>query len=108
MAVLATMFGGTYAAFSGPSKAPAASPPINASSSDEADFIKYGPPFSTAAISTVDGTRLIECVQEIPRPSGSGREEDEALGWTHMYQQETAIMRRLRALGLVRNAGVHI
>ncbi|KAB5576406.1 hypothetical protein GE09DRAFT_1216106 [Coniochaeta sp. 2T2.1] len=40
MAVLATMFGGTYAAFSGPSKAPAASPPINASSSDEADFIK--------------------------------------------------------------------
>ncbi|KAB5540374.1 hypothetical protein GE09DRAFT_1225821 [Coniochaeta sp. 2T2.1] len=49
MAILATMFGGTYAAFSGPSKAPAASPPINASSSDEADFIKYGNPSSSAA-----------------------------------------------------------
>lgn len=44
MAVLATLFGGTYAAFSGPSKAPAAAPPINASSSDEADFIKYDTP----------------------------------------------------------------
>ncbi|KAH8912922.1 hypothetical protein BR93DRAFT_922898 [Coniochaeta sp. PMI_546] len=40
MAVLATIFGGSYAALSGPSKAPAATPPINASSSDEADFIK--------------------------------------------------------------------
>ncbi|OIW32578.1 hypothetical protein CONLIGDRAFT_630250 [Coniochaeta ligniaria NRRL 30616] len=40
MAVLAAIFGGSYAALSGPSKAPAAAPPINASSSDEADFIK--------------------------------------------------------------------
>ncbi|KAH7319860.1 hypothetical protein B0I35DRAFT_478164 [Stachybotrys elegans] len=39
---LATMFGGIYYATSGPKKtiAPAAAPPLNASSSDEADFIK--------------------------------------------------------------------
>lgn len=41
MGVLATMFGGTYLAMSGPSKKnQPASPPINASSSDEEDFIK--------------------------------------------------------------------
>ena len=41
MAWMATLFGGTYYAVSGPSK-PAAkvTPPINASSNDEADFIK--------------------------------------------------------------------
>jgi F-type H+-transporting ATPase subunit k len=43
MGVLATIFGTTYVALSGPSKAPAATPPINASSSDEAEFIKYDP-----------------------------------------------------------------
>ncbi|KAJ9143898.1 hypothetical protein NKR19_g6694 [Coniochaeta hoffmannii] len=40
MGVLATIFGGSYVALSSPSKTPAAAPPINASSSDEADFIK--------------------------------------------------------------------
>ncbi|UNI13334.1 hypothetical protein JDV02_000089 [Purpureocillium takamizusanense] len=42
MGWLATLFGGTYYALSGPKKAAAdkATPPINASSSDEADFIK--------------------------------------------------------------------
>lgn len=42
MGVLGALFGGIYAATSGP-KVPAAAkatPPINASSSDEADFIK--------------------------------------------------------------------
>ncbi|KAG7104159.1 ATP synthase subunit K like protein [Verticillium longisporum] len=38
--VLATLFTGSYVSLSGGSKAPAATPPINASSSDEADFIK--------------------------------------------------------------------
>ncbi|KAM0324932.1 hypothetical protein ACHAQA_007898 [Verticillium albo-atrum] len=38
--VLSALFGGSYAALSGGSKAPAATPPINAASSDEADFIK--------------------------------------------------------------------
>jgi F-type H+-transporting ATPase subunit k len=38
---MATLFGGVYYAMSGPKKAGAnAAPPINASSSDEADFIK--------------------------------------------------------------------
>ncbi|CAG9956249.1 hypothetical protein V2G26_015279 [Clonostachys chloroleuca] len=42
MGVLASIFGGVYAATSGPKKPAAANntPPINASSSDEADFIK--------------------------------------------------------------------
>ncbi|KAM0275719.1 hypothetical protein ACHAQH_007479 [Verticillium albo-atrum] len=40
MGVLAALFGGSFAALGGGSKAPAATPPINASSSDEADFIK--------------------------------------------------------------------
>ncbi|KAH7035530.1 uncharacterized protein B0I36DRAFT_360881 [Microdochium trichocladiopsis] len=42
MGVLAALFGGSYAAFSGPSKKPLAqqTPPINASSSDESDFIQ--------------------------------------------------------------------
>ncbi|KJZ80032.1 hypothetical protein HIM_00746 [Hirsutella minnesotensis 3608] len=41
MGWLATLFGGAYYAMSGPkSSAAKATPPINASSSDEADFIK--------------------------------------------------------------------
>ena len=42
MGVLGTLFGGIYYAASGPSKpiAAANTPPLNASSSDEADFIK--------------------------------------------------------------------
>jgi len=39
IATLASMFGAGYA-FTGGSKKTAAAPPINASSSDEADFIK--------------------------------------------------------------------
>ncbi|KAK0702039.1 hypothetical protein B0T26DRAFT_659600 [Lasiosphaeria miniovina] len=39
---LTTMFTGVYLSVGG-SKAPAATPPINASSSDEADFIKCAP-----------------------------------------------------------------
>lgn len=42
MGILASLFGGSYYAVSGPKKTAAANtPPINASSSDEADFIKY-------------------------------------------------------------------
>ncbi|XXG94334.1 hypothetical protein Hte_000588 [Hypoxylon texense] len=40
MAVLAGLFGGTYVGLSGGSKKPAATPPINASTPDEADFIQ--------------------------------------------------------------------
>ncbi|KFG79760.1 hypothetical protein MANI_008759 [Metarhizium anisopliae] len=41
MGILGSLFGGVYYATSGPKKpTAAATPPINASSSDEADFIK--------------------------------------------------------------------
>ncbi|KAG6002704.1 hypothetical protein E4U21_002813 [Claviceps maximensis] len=41
MGILASLFGGSYYAISGPRKPAAkATPPINASSSDELDFIK--------------------------------------------------------------------
>lgn len=42
MGVLGSLFGGIYFAASGPKKAPVINntPPINASSPDEADFIK--------------------------------------------------------------------
>ena len=40
MGVLGALFGGAYLGVSGGSKAAPATPPINASSSDEADFIK--------------------------------------------------------------------
>lgn len=40
MGVLGALFGGAYMGLSGGSKAAPATPPINASSSDEADFIK--------------------------------------------------------------------
>jgi F-type H+-transporting ATPase subunit k len=41
MGTLGLLFGGSYAAMSGPSKAKAVqTPPINASSSDEENFIK--------------------------------------------------------------------
>ncbi|CAK7270089.1 hypothetical protein SEPCBS57363_003926 [Sporothrix epigloea] len=39
MATLTALFGGIYAATGGASKKTLATPPINASSSDEADFI---------------------------------------------------------------------
>lgn len=41
MGVLAAMFGGVSVATSGPSKKATQTPPLNAASSDEADFIKY-------------------------------------------------------------------
>jgi F-type H+-transporting ATPase subunit k len=40
MGVLGALFGGSYFAFSGGSKKPTQTPPINASSPDEADFIQ--------------------------------------------------------------------
>jgi len=40
MGVLGALFGGTYLAVSGGSKKPVQTPPINASSPDEADFIQ--------------------------------------------------------------------
>lgn len=43
MGVLATLFGSTYLAVSGPSKKTVQTPPINASSPDEEDFIKCDP-----------------------------------------------------------------
>jgi len=40
MGVLSLLFGGSYAALAGPSKKATQIPPINASSSDEENFIK--------------------------------------------------------------------
>ncbi|KAG6038551.1 hypothetical protein E4U41_004088 [Claviceps citrina] len=40
MGILGSIFGGVYYAVSGPRTPAKATPPINASSSDEADFIK--------------------------------------------------------------------
>ncbi|KAI2618768.1 hypothetical protein GGR54DRAFT_640309 [Hypoxylon sp. NC1633] len=40
MGVLGAMFGGTWLSLRGGNKKPAQTPPINASSSDEADFIQ--------------------------------------------------------------------
>ncbi|KAI5922564.1 hypothetical protein F4810DRAFT_673038 [Camillea tinctor] len=40
MGVLAALIGGSYAGLSGGSKKPTQTPPINASSSEEADFIQ--------------------------------------------------------------------
>lgn len=69
MGVLATIFGTTYVALSGPSKAPAATPPINASSSDEAEFIKYDPSRDTL----MELGHGANSHQEILGASGSGR-----------------------------------
>lgn len=44
MGVLGTLFGGSYAMLGGGSTKTPAAPAINASSSDEADFIKCAPP----------------------------------------------------------------
>jgi hypothetical protein len=41
MGVLGALFGGTYLAVRGSNKKPVQTPPINASSPDEADFIQY-------------------------------------------------------------------
>jgi hypothetical protein len=41
MGVLGSLFGGTYLAVRGGNKKPTQTPPINASSPDEADFIQY-------------------------------------------------------------------
>ncbi|KAK1777120.1 hypothetical protein QBC45DRAFT_394558 [Copromyces sp. CBS 386.78] len=49
MGVLGSLFGGVYLA-SGGSKSTPATPPINASSSDEADFIKYGASISSSSL----------------------------------------------------------
>lgn len=45
MGILGSLFGGVYYATSGPKKPVATTtPPINASSSEEADFITFVPP----------------------------------------------------------------
>lgn len=61
MGILGSLFGGVYYATSGPKKpAAAATPPINASSSDEADFIKCvissGRPPKTQWLTMVTGS----------------------------------------------------
>lgn len=54
MGILATLFGGSYYATAGPKKTAANNtPPINASSSDEADFIK--------CVYIFDGDTGIQC-----------------------------------------------
>lgn len=46
MGVLAALFGGSKLALGGGSKAATQTPPINASSNEEADFIKYLSPLT--------------------------------------------------------------
>ena len=41
MATLGTMFGGSWLATRGPTKAPQTTPPINAGSKDEENFIQF-------------------------------------------------------------------
>lgn len=53
MATLATIFGTTYAVAGGGSSKTPATPPINASSSDEADFIKFVPVLSWSLVATL-------------------------------------------------------
>jgi hypothetical protein len=79
MGVLGSLFGGVYAAVGGGSKAPA-TPPINASSPDEADFIKcaYSPRLD------IEASGCLTHSQEVHGAGGCGREEGgpgEALGW---------------------------
>lgn len=71
MGVLGSLFGGIYYAVSGPSKAATANntPPINAGSSDEADFI-------TCANSIQDGRYMIaDEKQKVPQGAGQRQEE---------------------------------
>ena len=44
MGTLGALFGGVYLALPSGKKTPTQAPPINASSSDEADFIQYATP----------------------------------------------------------------
>jgi hypothetical protein len=71
MGVLGTFFGGAYIATSGPSKAAKATqtPPINASSPDEENFIKCAAPSERVRCTGTDQLPR----QELPRPSGQGR-----------------------------------
>lgn len=55
IATLTTLFGGAYLMVGG-KKAPAPTPPINASSTDELDFIKYGFPLRQADRDTTNNT----------------------------------------------------
>lgn len=77
MLTLGTMFGGTYLAMSGPKKATTPTPPINASSSDEEDFIKCDPPRHPN--SHTSHTRRLTILQEVHGERRSGREEGEAV-----------------------------
>jgi F-type H+-transporting ATPase subunit k len=79
MGVLGGLFGGVYGMVGGGSKSKPATPPINASSPDEADFIKC------AHTQNSTRTRLVflTCAQELHGAGRGGREEGEpeALGW---------------------------
>jgi F-type H+-transporting ATPase subunit k len=71
MGILGGLFAGIYSATSGPKRPAAAdnTPPINASSSDEADFIKCANSCPRCEKHTLTST------QEVPRGAGGYREE---------------------------------
>lgn len=77
MTTLAALFGGASYGLSGGSKKTAAAPPINASSPDEADFIKYTPVLHP---STNSDKHANDTKQEIHGGSGGRLEsQDETL-----------------------------
>jgi F-type H+-transporting ATPase subunit k len=79
MGVLGGLFGGVYAMVGGSSKSKPATPPINASSPDEADFIKC----AHTRTSNPDAIVFLTYAQELHGAGRGGREEGEpeALGW---------------------------
>ncbi|AEO66348.1 uncharacterized protein THITE_2048380 [Thermothielavioides terrestris NRRL 8126] len=74
MGVLGTLFGGVYLSTGGSKKTPAA-PPINASSPDEADFIKCAA-LPVSPVSSLD-VGCLTWPQEVHRGSRRGGEEGE-------------------------------
>jgi len=82
MATLTALFGGAYLGFSGPSKK-TITPPINASTPDEADFIKYARPFPPRLCSgpyRKRGPRVLTSLQEVPRDQRSRRQVETLSG----------------------------
>lgn len=76
MATLTAIFSGGYLSLSGGAPKTTAAPPINASSPDEADFIKYTPtPY--LPLSSLGGETIADVVKQEVHGGGRGRLEGE-------------------------------
>jgi len=71
MGVLGSLFGGVYAAVGGGGSKTPATPPINASTPDEADFIKC----ACSPRPDPEARRCLTFSQEVHGAGGCGREE---------------------------------